>query len=276
MASGGGAGPSSMSRSQSGRQRSMMRAPTRAFTMRPDGFSGEDGVEIVEESELVPSSIAPIVPILRAANEIEEENPRVAYLCRFTAFEKAHTMDPISSGRGVRQFKTYLLHRLEKDEQETKRRLATTDAREIQKFYEHYCRKYLEDDHEKKKPEEMGRYYQIASVLYDVLKTVTPGKHHAEYDRYAKGVEKEKASFSQYNILPLNISVPRQRIMEIPEIKAAVGLLRQMDGLPMPKIEAPQSSDVKTVPDEISRPNDLLDWLWQTFGFQVLLPDSIS
>jgi callose synthase len=54
--------------------------PTRAYTMRPDGISGEDGADIVEE-ELVPSSLAPIVPILRAANEIEEENPRVAYLC---------------------------------------------------------------------------------------------------------------------------------------------------------------------------------------------------
>jgi callose synthase len=74
-----GAGPSGpVPRSMSGRQRTMGRAPTRAFTMRPDGFSGEDGVEIVE---LVPSSLAPIVPILRAANEIEEENPRVAYLC---------------------------------------------------------------------------------------------------------------------------------------------------------------------------------------------------
>ncbi|PAN30833.1 hypothetical protein PAHAL_5G296500 [Panicum hallii] len=261
-----GAGPSGpVPRSMSGRQRTMGRAPTRAFTMRPDGFSGEDGVEIVE---LVPSSLAPIVPILRAANEIEEENPRVAYLCRFTAFEKAHTMDPNSSGRGVRQFKTYLLHRLEKDEQETKRRLATTDAREIQRFYEHYCKKYLEDDHEKRKPEEMARYYQVASVLYDVLKTVTPGQH--EYDKYAKGIEKEKASFSQYNILPLNISVPRQPIMEIPEIKAAVRLLRHMDGLPMPRVEVPQSSDGKTVPDEMDRPmvHDLLDWLWQTFGFQ--------
>jgi hypothetical protein len=39
-----------------------------------------------------------------------------------------------------------------KDEQETKRRLASTDAREIQKFYEYYCQKYLEEDHEKRKP----------------------------------------------------------------------------------------------------------------------------
>ncbi|XP_066311942.1 callose synthase 7-like isoform X2 [Miscanthus floridulus] len=269
MASAGGAGPSGPPRStsQTGRQRTMARMPTRAYTMRPDGFSGEDGVDVVEE-ELVPSSLAPIVPILRAANEIEEENPRVAYLCRFTAFEKAHIMDPNSSGRGVRQFKTYLLHRLEKDEQETKRRLATTDAREIQKFYEQYCREYLEEDHGKRKPEEMARHYQIASVLYDVLKTVTPGKH--EYDKYAKGVEKEKASFSQYNILPLNISVPRQQIMEIPEIKAAVALLRQMGDLPMPRIELTQSFDGKTVPDEMDRPvvQDLLDWLWQTFGFQ--------
>jgi callose synthase len=33
------------------------------------------------DSELVPSSLASIVPILRVANEIEKENPRVAYLC---------------------------------------------------------------------------------------------------------------------------------------------------------------------------------------------------
>ncbi|PNT72150.1 hypothetical protein BRADI_2g40441v3 [Brachypodium distachyon] len=259
MSSGGGpSGPQ--------RQRSTTLGPrgmSRAITMRTDGLSGEEGGDpIIVETELVPSSLAPIVPILRAANEIEEENPRVAYLCRFTAFEKAHTMDPNSSWRGVRQFKTYLLHRLEKDEQETTRRLASTDATEIQRFYEQYCKKNLEEGLHMRKPEEMSRYYQIASVLYDVLKTVKPEK--SKFDQYAKGVEKEKASYSHYNILPLNISGPTQPVMNIPEIRAAVHLLRRMENLPMPR------PDLPAVPEEIDEPNvhDLLDWLWQTFGFQ--------
>nr|CDM83143.1 unnamed protein product [Triticum aestivum] len=253
-------GPSAPQRQPSMGRRNI----SRAITMRTDGYSGEEEGPIIE-SELVPSSLAPIVPILRAANEIEDENPRVAYLCRFTAFEKAHTMDPNSSGRGVRQFKTYLLHRLEKDEKDTQRRLASTDAKEIQRFYEHYCKKYLEEGLQTRKPDEMARYYQIASVLYDVLKTVTPDKPNSEYDQYAKGVEKEKASFSHYNILPLNISGPTQPVMEIPEIKAAVALLRKINNLPTPR---PDTTNGPQGIDDGPIVRDLLDWLWQTFGFQ--------
>lgn len=40
--------------------------------------------------------------------------PMLCGVGRFHAFERAHKLDPTSSGRGVRQFKTYLLHRLER------------------------------------------------------------------------------------------------------------------------------------------------------------------
>lgn len=53
---------------------------SRAITMRTRGYSGEEDGEIME-SELVPSSLASIVPFLSVANEIEHDNPRVAHLC---------------------------------------------------------------------------------------------------------------------------------------------------------------------------------------------------
>ncbi|KAL0443745.1 UNVERIFIED_CONTAM: putative callose synthase 6 [Sesamum latifolium] len=237
-----------------GPPRSLSRRMTRAPTMLDPA---DDSAAV--DSELVPSSLASIAPILRVANEVEKENPRVAYLCRFHAFEKAHRMDPTSSGRGVRQFKTYLLHRLEREEEETKPILAKNDPREIQKYYQMFYEKNIREGQYTKKPEEMAKIYQIATVLYDVLRTVVPSsKLDDETQRYAKDVEEKKEQYEHYNILPLYAIGVKPAIMELPEIKAALRAIRNVDNLP--SFHMPEGKE---------RPvNDILEWLALRFGFQ--------
>ncbi|XP_078151052.1 callose synthase 7-like [Carex rostrata] len=230
--------------------RQLSRRLTRAQTMLDDKDPTAD-------SELVPSSLASIVPILRVANEIEEQNPRVAYLCRFHAFEKAHKIDANSTGRGVKQFKTYLLHRLENDDIETKRTLARSDPSEIQKFYQQYYETYLREGSIKRPPDEMAKHYQNASILYDVLTAVVPDD---KVKNYAREVETKKPRFAQYNILPLQVS--DAPIMEIPGIRAAVNALRNLGQLHMAK------ADQTTAHERTRSIHDLLDWLGLAFGFQ--------
>ncbi|CAK8565387.1 unnamed protein product [Lathyrus sativus] len=252
-------GPFEISRQPSKR---MIRAPTRTVELPNE--------ENIRDSEIVPSSLAVLVPILRAAIDIEVENPRVAYLCRFHAFEKAHTMDPTSSGRGVRQFKTYLLHKLEREGEITEKHTKRTDARELQSYYQTFYETKIRDGEFTKKPEEMVRNVQIATVLYEVLKTlVTPQTIEEKTKRYAADVEKKKGQYEHYNILPLYAVGAKPVIMELPEIKAAIAALSKVDNLPLPLIHSRPDNDDSTMPMErVKNVNDILDWIASIFGFQ--------
>ncbi|KAJ8573525.1 hypothetical protein K7X08_010036 [Anisodus acutangulus] len=218
--------------------------------------------ESMMDSEVVPSSLCEIAPILRVANEVEPSNARVAYLCRFYAFEKAHRLDPTSSGRGVRQFKTSLLQRLEKENETTLAGRTKSDAREMQRFYQHYYRNYiqaLQNAADKADRARLTKAYQTAAVLFEVLKAVnlTEAVEVADeiLEAHTKVAEKTEI-LVPYNILPLDPDSSNQAIMRYPEIQASVTALRNTRGLPWPK-------NHKKKVDE-----DILDWLQAMFGFQ--------
>ncbi|KAJ6931035.1 callose synthase 7-like isoform X2, partial [Populus alba x Populus x berolinensis] len=257
---------SSGTKNEGGPQRSQSRRMTRVQTTVLD-LANEHSPPV--DSEVVPSSLAFIAPILRVANEIEKENSRVAYLCRFHAFERAHMMDLTSSGRGVRQFKTYLLHRLEKLEEETKRQLAINDPGEIQLYYQKFYKENIKDAQHTKKPEEMAKILRTATVLYDVLQTVVPaGKVDNKTKKYAEDVKRKRGQYEHYNILPLYAAGVKPAIMELPEIKAALHALRDVDNLPMPKIRLPHDSSSDMHKERVTSVNDIFDWLSSIFGFQ--------
>ncbi|XP_020584055.1 callose synthase 3 [Phalaenopsis equestris] len=233
--------------------------PRRLLRTQTAGNLGES----IFDSEVVPSSLVEIAPILRVANEVEASYPRVAYLCRFYAFEKAHRLDPTSSGRGVRQFKTALLQRLEKDNEPTLRdRRKGSDAQEMRNFYQHYYRKYIEalqNVADKADRARLTKAYQTAAVLFEVLKAVNLTQS-LEVDNEIlethNKVEEKKKIYAPYNVLPLDPDSANQAIMRYPEIQAAVIALRNTRGLPWPKEHEKKLDE------------DLLDWLQAMFGFQ--------
>ncbi|RZC67481.1 hypothetical protein C5167_011170 [Papaver somniferum] len=210
--------------------------------------------EPFESEKLPPTLVSDIRKFLRVANQIEFESPRVAYLCRFHAFERAHMMDPSSSGRGVRQFKTSLLQRLELDEEATiRRRKEKSDVRELKGVYHKYEGYILKfDGNFLENREQLMSARAIASVLFEVLKSVTSG---IGLEGITDGGD--VGAYNPFNILPLDCAGERQAIMQLPEIKAAVGAVRNVRGLPSA--------------DNVPKPGatiDLLDWLQSWFGFQ--------
>ncbi|KAI4323117.1 hypothetical protein L6164_022748 [Bauhinia variegata] len=221
--------------------------------------SGVDDAPEPFDSERLPTTFASeIQRFLRVANLIEREEPRVAYLCRFHAFEIAHNMDKNSSGRGVRQFKTLLLQRLEQDEEVTlNKRKDRSDIREVKRVYlayrDYYFTKYdkafaLEHSHREK----LINARNIASVLFEVLKTYT---NAAGPQALNEGNTIHKKS--EFNILPLEQGNIQHAIMQQPEIKAAIAAVRNVRGLPSAQDFNKHGAFV-----------DLFDFLQHCFGFQ--------
>ncbi|KAL2498594.1 Callose synthase 5 [Abeliophyllum distichum] len=244
----------------SGKQSSLTRRPSRSAATTT--FSME-----VFDNEVVPSSLHSIAPILRVAREIQNERPRIAYLCRFYALEKACRLDQESSGRGVRQFKTSLLQRLERDNTSSlASRVKKTDAREIESFYKQYYEHYVLalNKGEKADRAQLGKAYQTAGVLFEVLcavnKTEKVEEVSPEIMAAANDVQAKKEIYAPYNILPLDSAGASQSIMQLDEVKAAVAALWNIRGLNYPASFEQQRQK--------SGELDLLDWLRAMFGFQ--------
>ncbi|TKY49513.1 Callose synthase 2 [Spatholobus suberectus] len=223
--------------------------------------AGNLGAGPILDSEVVPSSLVEIAPILRVANEVEASNKRVAYLCRFYAFEQAHKLDPSSTGRGVRQFKTALLQRLEKENVTTYEERKKSDAREMQTFYRQYYQKYIEalQNAADKDRAQLAKAYQTAAVLFEVLKAVNRTEDlpvSEEIIQTHTKVEEQKQLYAPYNILPLDPESGKEAIMSYHEIQAAVSALRNTRGLLWPKGRGIKVNE------------DILDWLQLMFGFQ--------
>ncbi|KAG6408203.1 hypothetical protein SASPL_131207 [Salvia splendens] len=247
------------------RQPSLSRRASRGTTTT---FSME-----VFDNEVVPSSLQyDIAPILRVASEIQHERPRVAYLCRVYAFEKAHRLDPSSSGRGVRQFKTSLHQRLQREDGPSMaRRVKKTDAREIESYYKQYYENYVLALNKGNQADraQLGKAYQTAGVMFEVLcavnKTEKVEEVAPEIMAAANDVQANAELCVPFNILPLDAAGASQSIMQLEEVKAAVGSLRNTRGLTWPSSFEPQRQRTGDL--------DLLDWLRAMFGFQACLLD---
>ncbi|KAK1592060.1 hypothetical protein Q3G72_018649 [Acer saccharum] len=246
-------------------------------------------------AEVLPSSLGSIASILRIATELESQRPRVAYLFRYYAFEKAHRLDQSSSGRGVRQFKIALLQRLQTlskpilahhavvqlwtsaiqfwfavdqdNESSLASRIKKTDALEIESYYQHYYEHYIRAlDHGKQADRaQLGKAYHTAGALFEVLCCVNKYEKLEEVApeiiAAAGDVEEKKEIYAPYNSLPLDAAVSSQPIMQREEVKAAVAALWNTCGLNWPGAFEPQRRKAGDL--------DILDWLRTMFGFQI-------
>lgn len=239
----------------------------------------------------VPSSLAnnrDIDDILRAADEIQDENPNVSRVLCEHAYSLAQNLDPNSEGRGVLQFKTGLMSVIK--QKLAKREGGTIDRSQditlLQEFYKQYRERHNVDRlrEEELKLRESGvfsgnmgelerktvqrkKVLATLKVLGNVLEQLTKEVSPEEVDRLIpeelKRMMESDAAMTEdiaYNIIPLDDTTSTTNaIVSFNEVRAAVSALKYFRGLPK-------------LPGEFSLPStrsiDLFDFLHFSFGFQ--------
>ncbi|XP_018487159.1 callose synthase 2 [Raphanus sativus] len=225
--------------------------------------------EAMLDSEVVPSSLVEIAPILSVANEVEASNPRVAYLCRFYAFEKSCKVDPSSNGRGVRQFKTAIIQRLEHENERTLAGRNKSDAIEMKRFYQHYYKKYIQallNTADKDDRAQLTKAYQTSVVLFEVVKAV----NQTEDVELADEVEEKSQIDMLYNIPPLDPDTPNQDIMKFPEVNQLnipLGMVT-LDSEVVPSSLVEEIAPILRVANEVEASNPRVAYLCRFYAFE--------
>ncbi|MFS7907498.1 putative 1,3-beta-glucan synthase [Helianthus anomalus] len=239
----------------------------------------------------VPSSLSnsrDIDPILRAADEIQDEDPNISRILCEHAYTLAQNLDPNSEGRGVLQFKTGLMSVIK--QKLAKREGAdfdrSQDITRLRDFYKHYRERNNVD---KLREEEMelresgafsGNFQELerktlkrkkvfatlkvlGTVLEQLSKEVSAEEAEGLIPEELKQMMEADAAMTEdliaYNIIPLDAPALTNAITSFPEVRAAVASLKYFRDLP----QLPGN-----FPIPATRSADVLDFLHYIFGFQ--------
>ncbi|KAH0944092.1 hypothetical protein HID58_003729 [Brassica napus] len=197
--------------------------------------------------------------ILRAADELQANDPVIARILCEHAYSLEQKLDPNSESVSVLQFRTGLMsvikQRDEKREVETINR--SQDINRLQGFYQRYREKNNVDTlkEEEKQLCESGAFTDeyVSKEIFEELK-------HANDSDAAMSHEDTVA----YNIVPFDAPVTANATTAFCEVQAAVTALKYFPGLPKLPAEFPLPA---------TRNADMLDFLHYIFGFQ---RDSVS
>ncbi|KAI3739520.1 hypothetical protein L2E82_29927 [Cichorium intybus] len=174
-----------------------------------------------QTAELIPSSLYEFAPILRVANAVEKSNRRVAYLCRWYAFEIARTLDSTlsvqrvlystSSVQRVQAILSELIQCFKREDKAILGEQRKSDVHEMEIFYKMFNKDSIHAFQNADKANEEDRInckqgHQIAVVLFEVLNAVSRAHSVEVPDEIKKAHAKlvEIAEIYHYDLLPVD------------------------------------------------------------------------